>query len=285
MQRSNVVLFGAIAILAIGLVASYVTRPSPGLDDVAVRSIVSEMIAEATPVEPLGPMSVGQVDAATLHPMIESYLLANPRILQRVSSALQAEIDSEEKEQAKVAIASIEEQIYDDPDHVILGNPNGDVTLVELFDYNCGYCRSAVADMATLLDQDPNLKIILKEFPILSQDSVDAHRIAIAVSRTDADYWEFHQTLFTSRGKITAESALNVAESLGLSRVSIDLDAKGDDISAILQRSYNIAQVLNVSGTPTYIIGNEVIPGAIGLDGLKQRIANMRECGDTVCGG
>jgi len=217
--------------------------------------------------------------------MIESYLLANPRILQRVSDALQVELRSEEQERTRVALADLQDEIYDDPDHVVLGNPDGDVTLVELFDYNCGYCRSAMPDMATLLADDPNLKIILKEFPILSKESVDAARIAVAVNKSEADYWQFHQKLFTSHGKIDEAAALSVAESLGLSPVSLKLDADSAETTSILDRSYTIAQTLGVSGTPTYIIGNDVIPGAIGLDALKERIANMRECGSTVCDG
>jgi len=283
MQRTNIFLFGIIAVLAAGLVAVYLTRPAPGLDGTAVRAIVSEMMADTQTAQTQNPSSSGQVDAATIHPMIESYLLANPSILQRVSTALQTEIQAQEKAQARAGIASIQDLIFNDPDHVVLGNPDGDVTLVELFDYNCSYCRTAVGDMAALLDQDPNLKIILKEFPILSQDSVDAARVAIAATRAGVDYWSFHETLFTSRGTIGAETALKAVEAQGLSRVAIDLGAQGDDISAVIQRSYDIAQTLNITGTPTYIIGDEIIPGAIGLEGLQQRIASMRECGDTAC--
>ena len=101
--------------------------------------------------------------------MIESYLLANPSILQRVSEALRAEVRAAETAEARAALATMQSQIYEDPDNVILGNPQGDVTLVELFDYNCTYCRSAMPDMATLLAEDLNLKVILKEFPILSK--------------------------------------------------------------------------------------------------------------------
>ena len=142
------------------------------------------------------------IDPETLNPMIESYLMGNPRILQRVNDALQDEIRTAEAEQARAAIASQKANIYDDPDHIIIGNPNGDVTLVEMFDYNCTYCRGAVPDMATLLADDPNLRVILKEFPILSEGSVDAARIAVLVSKDPkVDYWDFHQKLFSVRGQ------------------------------------------------------------------------------------
>jgi protein-disulfide isomerase len=128
----------------------------------------------------------------------------------------------------------------------------GDVTLVEMFDYNCGYCRTAVPDMAALIAEDPNLKIILKEFPILS-------------------------------GVIDAGAALSAAEAVGGNRVAMMIDMNKSTIGDTLQKSYELAEALNVSGTPTYIIGDELIPGAIGLEALKKKIANVRACGSTVC--
>ena len=95
----------------------------------------------------------------------------------------------------------------------------GDVTLVEMFDYNCGYCRGALPDLATLIAEDPNLKVILKEFPILSKDSVDAARVAVLVAKSRVDYWTFHQALFSSRGQVTGETALDAAADLGLNPV------------------------------------------------------------------
>ncbi|HHY48260.1 MAG TPA: DsbA family protein [Alphaproteobacteria bacterium] len=224
------------------------------------------------------------IEPEQINPMIESYLLNNPRILQRVSEALDKEIRAAEAEQARAAIAAMRAEIFDDPDHVVLGNPDGDVTLVEMFDYNCGFCRQALPDLATLIAEDPNLRVILKEFPILSPDSVDAARIGVLVSEAKVDYWDFHRKLFTSRGRVTMDTALEAARSLGLDPVTLRLEAKTPRVTAILDKSYAIARALSVSGTPTYIIGDEVIPGAVGLDQLRQRIANMRACGRPSCG-
>lgn len=300
MPRSTLLLFALVALLGFGL-AYVATRPVPGaVSETEVRSIVSEALAaEPAPLtdeavrgliataladrDAARPQSQAQIDAATLNPMIEQYLLENPRILQQVSAALEQEIRTAEAEQARLAIASMQSEIYEDPDHVVLGNPNGDVTLVEMFDYNCGYCRQAVPDLATLLAEDPNLKVILKEFPILSQESVDAAKIAVVVAQSDADYWQFHQKLFTGRGQVTKEAALAAAGELGLNPVDLQLKMEGPDVSAVLDKSYAIAQAIGASGTPTYIIGDEIIPGAVGLDALRLRIANMRACGKTVC--
>lgn len=282
MSRLTVVLIALVALLAGGLAASLWLRPVPGLTADEVRAIVSQEVADAETVQKAGASSI---DAATLHPMIESYLLANPAILEKMSIALTAERNAQEAEANRQAIASIHDDIFNDADQVVIGNPEGDVTLVELFDYNCSYCRTALPDMASLLAEDPELKIVLKEFPILSQGSVDAARIAVAANRAGVDYWAFHSALFTGRGQVTGDAALSEAEKLGLDPVALAADAKTDAVGGVIQKSYDIAQILSISGTPTYIIGDEVVPGAVGVDTLRQKIANMRACGKTLCDG
>ena len=143
-----------------------------------------------------------------------------------------------------------------------------------------GTIAVALPDLATLLDQDKNLRVVLKEFPILSKESVDAARIAVLVNeKKPADYWAFHQALFTSRGQVNADTALDAAQKLGLSRVDLELRSGEPEVAAVIQKSYELAKKLNVTGTPTYIIGDEIIQGAIGLDELKSRIENKLELG------
>lgn len=301
MSRLTLLLFALVAVIGFGVVYVAVrpvaqagiteadvraivdqameAAPDPITDD-AVRSLITAALAER---DANLPQSHVAIDAETLNPMIEDYLLANPRILQRVSVALEEEIEAAEAEQARVAIAAQQAEIYEDPDHIVLGNPEGDVTLVEMFDYNCGYCRQALPDLATLIAEDPDLKVILKEFPILSKESVDAARIAILVGQSDADYWAFHQKLFTSRGRIDVQTALSAAEEIGLNRLDLELRMSTPEVDAVLDRSYALANALSVSGTPTFIIGEEIIAGAVGLDALRTRIANMRACGQTDC--
>lgn len=293
----------AVTILLLGAALAYaLVRPTPsGLDEAAVRAIVDEALAAPTRSasesairtivsdilaerETL-PQSGAELDPATLNPLIESYLLENPSILQRVSDALRAEVLAAEAAQTRAALAAMQSQIYDDPANVVLGNPEGDVTLVELFDYNCTYCRSAMPDMAILLADDPNLKVILKEFPILSKDSDDAARVGVLVARAGADYWAFHEKLFTGRGQVNLDAALKAAQELGLNPVSLRLELETPSVSDVIRRNHDLARALNVSGTPTYIIGDEIIPGAIGLEQLRNRIDNMRACGETSCDG
>lgn len=261
-------------------VVAAVPRPE-GLDQPAVESIVADLLARQRAAQ--APQSDAALDAAQLNPLIEDYLLKNPRILQRVSAALEAELTAARKAETSSALAELKTDIYDDPKQVVLGNPDGDVTLVEMFDYNCGYCRQALPDLATLIDEDPNLKVILKEFPILSQGSMEAARVAVQVGVADVDYWTFHQALFTNRGQIDKAAALKAAADLGLNPITLELGMNTPDVAAAIDKSYRIAQKLDITGTPTFIIGDEVIPGAIGIDQLRLRIKNMRECGSTTC--
>ena len=292
MPRVTLALVALAGILAGALGYSVVNRPQPQTDTAAVRSIVEEVLstretalaATARPIN-VAPQPVASLDPKVLNPMIESYLMSDPTILQRLSSALDTQMKVAARAQSTKTIASMKEAIFNDPDQVVLGNPNGDVTLVELFDYNCGYCRSALPDLAALLADDPNLRVVLKEFPILSNESIDAARVAVLVNESDADYWAFHEALFTSRGQVDKKVALAAAADLGLSPVSLELQMEEPGVAKAIQTSYEIAKALDITGTPTYIIGNEVIPGAIGLDELKSRIANMRACGETECAG
>ncbi|HEY8596565.1 MAG TPA: DsbA family protein [Devosiaceae bacterium] len=284
MQRTLLALVALVAICS-GLLATYaLVRPAPALDKDAVRSIVSEVLADRASSASAA-AAPEKLDASTINPMIESYLMQNPEILQKVSQALDEKIKAADAERARTQIAALHDQIFNDPNQIVVGNPNGDVTLVEMFDYNCTYCRSALPDLAALIQEDPNLRVVLKEFPILSKGSVDAARVAILVSQSKADYWTFHQALFSSRGQVNADTAWNEAEALGLDRAALEPKAASNEVASIIQSSYNIAKALNITGTPTFIIGNEIIPGAVGKDELKTRIANMRACGETVCGG
>lgn len=297
MKRLSLLLALLVALLAGALGATWLNRG--GLDEAHVRAIAAEvatgetgglnsstvktLIAEALASQPKPQQSDAVLDPAKLNPMIEDYLMKNPRLLQRVSAALQAELSAEKTAKTREALAELKPAIYDDPDQVVLGNPKGDVTLVELFDYNCGYCRQALPDLATLLDEDKNLRVILKEFPILSPESAEAARVGVLVSESPVDYWNFHQTLFSSRGKVGKTQALQAAASLGLNPITLEMKMGDPKVTAAIDKSYDIARKLDITGTPTYIIGNEVIPGAVGIDDLRTRIANMRKCGDSVC--
>lgn len=284
MNRLSIVLALVAGLLAGALGYSLLDRPQPETDAVAVRAIVDQVLTEREAAAPAPAPAVAQIDPAQINPLIEQFIMSDPKLLQRMSVALEDTLRIEEQSRVQSMLAQYDDKIFNAEGDVILGNPNGDVTLVEFFDYNCGYCRNALPDLATLLAEDGDLKVILKEFPILSNESIDAARVAVLVGQQDVDYWPFHEALFSSRGKVDKTVALAAAADLGLSQVDLELRMGGSDVTKTIQNSYEIAQALGISGTPTYIIGNEIIPGAIGVDELRKRIANMRDCGDTRCG-
>ncbi|WP_052726588.1 DsbA family protein [Devosia epidermidihirudinis] len=291
MSRVTLALVALVGILAGALGYSVLNKPAPQTDSVAVQAMIDQAItqydakraADAPAAAPT--QDVAAISADTINPLIEAYLMSDPKVLQRMSVALESTLRAEERGKSTAAIAAMRDLIFNDPGQVVLGNPDGDVTLVEFFDYNCGYCRTALPDLATLLAEDPNLRVVLKEFPILSNESIDAARVAVLVGEADVDYWSFHEELFTSRGQVGKKAALDAAGKLGLSPVSLELQMGTEPVSKRIQTSYQIAKALNITGTPTYIIGNEIIPGAIGINELRTRIANMRDCGETTCGG
>jgi protein-disulfide isomerase len=268
--------------MGLGGGAVYLLQSRFPMDEARVRGVVSEMLAAHDEQAPVM-INTPPMDVATLGRMIDNYLMSNPKLLQRMSDALDIEVRAEKVAATREAIGKYRGAIFNEPGQIVVGNPDGDVTLVEMFDYNCSYCRGALPDLVQLMAEDPNLRVVLKEFPILSQQSVDAARVAVLVAEQPVDYWAFHQKLFTSRGQVTLDTALAAAKDLGLNPVTLQLDMQSAAVTSVIEKSYDIAKALNITGTPTYIIGDEMIPGAVPIEQIKTRIANMRACGKTVC--
>ena len=177
------------------------------------------------------------------------------------------------------AIAANADQLFSSPHQVTLGNPDGDVTLVEFFDYSCGYCKRALPDLLALIKDDPRLKIVLKELPILGPGSTEAARVAIAVRMQDptgAKYLAFHQQLLATPGPASRDKALAAAQQAGLDMARLTNDMGSDEIAATLTEDAGLARTLGATGTPTYVVGKDVVVGAIGVAGLKDRIDGAR---------
>jgi protein-disulfide isomerase len=212
--------------------------------------------------------------------IIKEYLIKHPEVLQEVMAELEKKQQLAETEKARSAIKNHSEALFNSPRQVVLGNPQGDVTFVEFFDYNCGYCKRALNDMMELMGKDPKLKVVLKEFPVLGPGSVEAAQVAVAVrmqDKTGKKYLEFHQKLLTGRGQIDKAKALAAAKEIGLDMARMEKDLKSDEIGKTLEESMKLAEALGLNGTPSYVIGNDVVIGAVGLAQLGQKIQAARQ--------
>jgi protein-disulfide isomerase len=218
--------------------------------------------------------------------IIREYLLSHPELLQEVMSELEKRQTAADAAKHQAAVKELAATIFNSPRQVTLGNPQGDVTVVEFFDYNCGYCKRAMTDMIELLKGDGKLKFVLKEFPVLGDASVQAAQVAVAVRMQDKTggkkYLEFHQKLLNGRGSIDKARALAVAKEVGLDVARIEKDLASDEIKATLEESYKLAEALGMNGTPSYVIGSDVVVGAVGLKILKEKVNNAR-CGKATC--
>ncbi|HKS84042.1 MAG TPA: DsbA family protein [Pseudolabrys sp.] len=218
--------------------------------------------------------------------IVREYLVAHPEVIQEAMTELEKRQTAAEAEKHKAAVKQYSQALFSSPRQVVLGDPTGNVTFVEFFDYNCGYCKRAMSDMLTLLKDDPKLKIVLKEFPVLGPGSVEAAQVAVAVrmqDKTGKKYLEFHQKLLGGRGEANRARALAVAKDIGLDMARLDKDMASPEVKATLQENFKLAEALGLNGTPSYVIGDNVVVGAVGLEALKEKVNNTR-CGKPDCG-
>ena len=229
--------------------------------------------------------SISDAQRIEIEKIIREYLVKNPEVLQEAMAELEKKQAADESAKHQAAVKDNAETIFNSPRHVVTGNLQGDVTFVEFFDYNCGYCKRAMTDMFDMMKADPKLKVVLKEFPVLGPGSVEAARVAIAVrmqDKTGKKYMDFHQKLLSGRGQADKARALAVAKEIGLDVARIERDMASDEVKATLEESLKLAEKLGLNGTPSYVIGANVVVGAVGVDKLKESV-NTARCGKATC--
>jgi len=217
--------------------------------------------------------------------IVREYLMAHPEVIRDAINELQRKEDEAAKVAQSQAIEDLADRIFASDKQVVIGNPDGAVTLVEFFDYNCTYCRRAQADMVKLIKDDPSLRVVLKEFPVLGSGSVEAARVSIAVRMIAPEKFnEFHDALLAEPGKIDGARALAVAEDLGIDANALNASLDSDEVKDTIAESYELADKLNLTGTPSYVTHNDVVIGAVGYDALKAKIAEARDsCKTATC--
>ncbi|HDR30022.1 DsbA family protein [Rhodovulum sp.] len=233
----------------------------------------------ALPAQGFDLAAMSEAEREMFRAEVRSYLMENPEVLMEAIGVLeqrQAEAQTANDE-ALVRVNAAE--IFEDDHSWVGGNPEGDITLVEFVDYRCGYCRRAHDDVAELVSSDGNIRLVMKEFPILGDQSVLSARFAVAtlqIAGPDA-YERAHDALINFRGNITEESLAQLAATLGLDGAAIMERMNSPEVDAVLAANQSLAQRLQISGTPTFILGPQMLRGYMPLEGMRQVVAGLRE--------
>ena len=234
------------------------------------------------------PASAAQFSAdqtTEIQGIIKSYLLAHPEVLRDAITELDSREKMAEADARKKALGDMGGKIGEGQDAFVIGNPDGKITLVEFFDYNCGYCKRALGDLDRLMKDNKDLRVVLRDFPILSPNSVDAAIIAGAAHEQfqGEKFWEYHRKLLATRGLVGKEQALSVAKEMGADMGRLGKDAAEPRIRTAIQGTDTLAKSLALNGTPSYVVGDDVQIGAVGYDDLNTSIGNIRKCGKAMC--
>lgn len=225
--------------------------------------------AAADPMKPAEREAIEQV--------IHDYLVKHPEVVIEALRAGQEAEKAREAAEAKAEIARRRDELLNDPASPVGGNPKGDVTIVEFFDYRCPYCKQMEPGLEALIKEDPKLRIVYKEFPILGPDSLIASRVALAAARQGNDkYLRFHTAMMNAKGLINEASILKVAEESGLDVAKVKADMNSPEIEALIKKNYALADGLDIKGTPALVIGDSMTPGAVDVDTLRKLIAEAR---------
>jgi len=210
--------------------------------------------------------------------MIHDYLMSHPEVIvQSVKGAQQAD-EAQAATATRQAIKARHAELYSDPTSPVGGNPKGDVTIVEFFDYRCPYCKAIEPTLETLLKEDGKLRIVYKEFPILGPASVYASRVALAAHHQHK-YAAFHKRMMAQKGQIDDAVVLETAAAAGLDVARIKAEMNAPDIDRIIKADYALADAINVQGTPAFVIGDTLVPGVADIGDLRKLIAEARQGG------
>ena len=221
------------------------------------------------------PVSAQDLSEADVKKLVLETILENPEIVMQAINILRAKEDQDKEGAQQQAYLDNEELLKNDPNAPVLGNPDGDVPIVEFFEYNCGYCKRAMVAMQAVLKTDKNLRVVYREFPILSEGSIFAARAALA-SRAQGRYEEFHWALMSAQ---TADetSVMKIAEQIGLDVAKLRVDMDAPEVAEHIQTSRDLANAMQFTGTPSFIIGDEIVGGYIPQDVMEEVIADARK--------
>lgn len=250
-----------------------------------VRLALGALLLSAMAVGPARAQTFSDSQKTEIGAVVRSYLMQNPEVLRDVMSELERKDKEQESAKRETTMRDKSDVLFNSPYGETIGNPQGKATLVEFFDYNCGYCKRALDDMAKLLKTEPELRVVLKDFPVLGPGSVEAAQVAGAVrNQLKGDkFWAFHYKLLSTHGPVAKAQALAAAKDSGVDMDQLTKDLAKPEIRNGIEQNMQIADALNLTGTPTYVVGSDVVVGAVGYDQLKERVDSVLKCGKPSC--
>jgi protein-disulfide isomerase len=251
--------------------------------DFRAAALLCGLLAAAPAFGQTGPFNADQRKA--IGDIVRDYLVQHPEVLQEAFQELERRQQDAQKTALDSALRSERQRLVNSPLGIVVGNPAGDVTVVEFFDYNCGFCKRALTDMRALLKSDPKLRVVLKDFPVLGPDSLEASRVALAAKRQlqGEKLFDYHIRLMESRGRVNGDRAMAVAKEMGLDMAKLRKDVEGEEVKAAIRENVELGDKLGLTGTPAFVIGDQVVFGAVGLEPLRKNVASVRECGKAAC--
>lgn len=224
------------------------------------------------------PLSAEDMSRDQMQELVLETIRENPEIVMEALQTLQEREEAAKADQAQAVLSANRAALEQDPNAPVLGNPDGDVTVVEFFDYNCGYCRRVFDDVHALIESDPNVRVVMREWPILGEESVYAARASLA-SRAQGKYVEFHNALMENEGRANEASIMRIADELGMDAEQLKRDMDAPEVAAHIQTSMQLTRALNLNGTPAFVFGEQLVPGAIDLEQMQELVAQARDAG------
>jgi protein-disulfide isomerase len=246
---------------------------------VRVRFLILALACASVAAAPIGAIRAAETTPAQrqeIEAIIHDYLMHHPDVMMAALRAAEDKLTHDSDAKATLALAQHRREVFDDPATPVAGNPKGDAAIVEFFDYRCPYCKQVQPSIESLLKQDPQLRVVYKEFPILGPASIAAAQAALAAQR-QGKYDAFHAAMMAAHGQITDDTVYQVASSVGLDVARLKHDMAAPQIAEQLKANLALADVLDIHGTPAFVIGDRVVPGAVDLGGLKTMVADARK--------
>lgn len=234
---------------------------------------VFAVLALQTPAQGQEAFSAKQKEA--MEKVVEEYILAHPEIIVRAMEKLQARRKAAEQKAFKRALDANRVALLSDPDSPFAGDAKGDVVMVEFFDYNCGVCKQVLPIIIRVLKDDPKVKLVYKDWPILGPQSVYAARAALA-SRRQGKYVEFHNAMMAARGGLGEAKVMSLAAHVGIDTARLKEDMKSPEIDRILKKNFELGDALMLKGTPTFVIGDSLIGGGRNYETMRSIIEKAR---------